>query len=306
MMKLPMSDYMWNYYQQTGITFTDSEQATILWNSAIPLPKAEILDALKEIADQTEDGSLKTQIYERLDVERKAAQRFRENDGRYFFICTSSENTLEEEWDREKQCGSSYFITLEAAIVYGKEESEGIFTVEKKIFEDCLAEDNPEDDQKVTDVLDTRAWYTKDGVPIHCSCFPYDLGVTGRIGGYKDPSRFENAYIPLQNPFEIGDIVRDVVWTRPAVVQTRREAWNRRPELNTHFGDSNLRVGYLWRNGEMGHDHPHILSLEKIDRWEDEAEWELLQAASWLIRGEGEIEGFFDYYQRNLEHKRNR
>ena len=87
MIKLPMSDFMQKYYQEKGIMFTDSEKATILWNSVFPVPKAEILSALKEITDTTADKALKTQINERLDAER----RFQENDGIYFFICTPSD-----------------------------------------------------------------------------------------------------------------------------------------------------------------------------------------------------------------------
>lgn len=63
MIKLPISDFMQNYYQEKGTTFTDSERATIFWNTVLPLPKAEILDLLKEIADTTKDNCLKTQIF---------------------------------------------------------------------------------------------------------------------------------------------------------------------------------------------------------------------------------------------------
>lgn len=303
MIKLPMSDFMQNYYQETGITFTDSERATILWNSVFPLPKAEILDALKEIADTTEDDLLKTQIYERLDAERDIGQRFGENDGRCFFVCTPSDEGPKEKWD------SSYFAALKAAVAYGKEESRGIFKIEKKIFEDCRTDDDSDE----TNAMDGCAWYTKDGELIHCTCFPYMFGIKGRLG-YGDPSRFEDAYVPLQNPFEIGDIVRIAGDSRPAIVQESREQWYRLLERNTReshiihpsFDDNCLRVEFLNNDGEMFHDHPHILSLEKIDQWEDELEWELLQAVSRLIKGEGEMDDFLYCYHKNLNRARNR
>lgn len=303
MIKLPMSDFMQNYYQETGITFTDSERATILWNSVFPLPKEEILDALKEIADTTEDDLLKTQIYERLDAERNIGQRFGENDGRCFFICTPSDEGPKEKWD------SSYFAALKAAVAYGKEESQGIFKIEKKIFEDCRTDDDSDE----TNAVDGCAWYTKDGELIHCTCFPYMFGIKGRLG-YGDPSRFEDAYVPLQDPFEIGDIVRIVGDSRPAIVQESREQWYRLLERNTReshiihpsFDDNCLRVEFLNNDGEMFHDHPHILSLEKIDQWEDELEWELLQAVSRLIKGEGEMDDFLYCYHKNLNRARNR
>lgn len=303
MIKLPMSDFMQNYYQENGITFTDSERATILWNSVLPVPKAEILDALKEIADTTKDDLLKAQIYERLDAERDRGQRFEGNDGRCVFICTPSGEDPKEKWD------SSYFATLKAAIAYGKEESLGIFQIEKKIFEDCRTDDDSDE----MNAVDGCAWYTKDGELIHCTDFPYMFGIRGSLSD-EDPSRFEDAYIPLQNPFEIGDIVRIVGDSQPAIVQESREQWYRFLEWNTKesnicrpsFHDNCLRVEFLNNDGEMFHDHPHILSLEKIEQWEDELEWELLQAVSRLIRGEGEMDDFLYCYHKNLKRARKR
>lgn len=303
MIKLPISNFMQNYYQEKGITFTDSERATILWNSFLPLPKAKILDSLKEIADTTEDNRLKTQIYERLDAERDVEQRFSRNDGGCFFICTPSDEDPKEEWV------SYYFSTLEAAITYGKEESLGIFKIEKKIFEECRTDDASDKEN----VVDGSAWYTKDGQMIHSESFPYTLGIRGDVG-YRDSSRFEGAYIPLQNPFEIGDIVRIVGDSQPAIVQESREQWNcllerniRDPRRFCAAYDSNcLRVEFLRGDGEMFHDHPHIMSLEKIEHWEDELEWELLQSVSRLIKGEGEMDDFLYCYHENLKRKRKR
>lgn len=301
MIKLPMSDFMQNYYQEKGITFTDSEKATILWNSVFPLPRAEILSALKEIADTTADKALKTQINERLDAEREAERRFQENDGRYFFICTPSDEGPRREWSEY------YFAALETAKAYGKKESLGIFDIEKKIFEDYC----PDVDLVETDIGEGCAWYTKDGKMLHCTTFPYRLGISRDLG-CRGSSRFEDAYIPLQNPFETGDIVRVVGDSQPAIVQESREQWDSIMEQNLKgpyfcyptFEDNCLRVEFLGEDGEMFHEHPHILSLEKVDHWEDELEWELLQAVSRLIKGEGEMEDFLYCYHKNLKRKR--
>lgn len=168
MIKLPMSDFMQNYYLEKGITFTDSEKATILWNSVFPLPKVEILSALKEIADTTSDKLLKTQIDERLNTEREAERRFQENDGRYFYSCTPSDEGPRREW------GSYYFAALEAAKAYGKKESLGIFGIEKQVFEDYC----PDDDLVGTDIAEGCVWYTKEGEMLHCTTFPYRLGIS--------------------------------------------------------------------------------------------------------------------------------
>ncbi len=302
MVKLPMSDYMWNYYREKGISFTDSEQATILWNSVFPLPKAEILEGLKEIADKTADRILQTQIYERLDAERETTKLFEKNDGRCFFICESGDNSTETEWQ------GRYFTTLEAAVAYGREESQGTFKVEKEAFwdkpGDCRTDDEP-------DIMGGCAWYTKDGELLDCGCYSLasEVSINFSCG---DPSRFEDAYIPLQSPFEIGDIVRIVGDTRPAIVQVSQEQWIRDLEWNADgartippaYDNTRLTVEFLDEDGELYHGHPCLLSLEKIGRWEDELEWNLLQAASRLIKGEGSLDEFLYDYHQNLAHSR--
>lgn len=307
MVKLPMSDYMWNYYQERGISFTDSEQATILWNSGLFLPKAEILEALKEIAGRTADVSLKAQIYERLDTERKTAKLFKENDGRCFFICEPGDDSSEAEWQ------GRYFTTLEAAVAYGREESQGTFKVEKEIFWDKLGGCRTDDEPDGVDIMGGCAWYTKDGELLDCEYYSFATEISISFS-YGDPSRFEDAYVPLQSPFEIGDIVRIVGDTRPAIVEVSQEQWRHSLEWNTKgertispaYSNTSLTVEFLDENGEMYHGHPSLLSLEKIDQWEDKQEWHLLQAASRLIKGEGSLDEFLYNYHQNLKRSRNR
>ena len=309
MTKLPMSDFMQDYYKEQGITFTDSEQATILWNTVVPLPKAEILEALREIADRTADGSLKAQIYERLNTEKETEKRFGENDGRCFFICAPDDGDREAEWQ------SRYFTTLEAAVAYGREESQGNFKVEKEAFwdklDDCRTDNGPEGAYG-TDITGGCAWYTKDGMLLDCECYPYTTEISV-IFSHGNPSRFEDAYILLQSPFEIGDIVRIIGDSRPAIVQVGQEEWKRGLERNTDgsraippsYDNTRLTVEFLGDDGEMSHGHPYILSLEKIDQWEDELEWKLLQSAAQLMKGERALDDFLYYYHQNLKRGRN-
>lgn len=307
MTKLPMSDFMQNYYQEKGITFTDSERATILWNAAFSLPKAEILGALKEIADATADEPLKTQIYERLDTERETARLFKENDARCFFICAPDDSDKEAEWHVR------YFATLEAAVAYGRDEASGNFKVEKEAFGDKLDGCRAGDDPDGTDMMGGCAWYTKDGMLLDCECYPCTSEICIRFS-HGDPSRFEDAYIPLQSPFEIGDIVRVAGDSRPAIVQVSQEEWKRGLERNTDgsrtippaYDNTRLTVEFLDEDGEMYHGHPYILSLERIGQWEDGLEWDLLQSASRLIKGEGALDDFLYFYHQNLERAGNR
>ncbi|MCR2049154.1 hypothetical protein NSB25_17960 [Acetatifactor muris] len=285
MTELPISDFMQDYYKKEGITFTDSERATILWNSPVPLPKAEILEALREIADTTADEALRAQIHERLDTERERLQLFEESDGRCFFICAPDDSGRETGW----HC--RYFTTLEAAVAYGRDEAQGTFKVEKEFFWDMIDGCSPDDG---ADMMGGLAWYTEDGMLLGCECYPYMSEEIAVRFSHGDPSRFEDVYIPLQSPFEAGDIVRMVGDTRPAVVQVSQEEWRQSLERDTNgprtippaYDNTRLTVEFLYDDGEMHHGHPALLSLERIDQWEDGHEWELLQSASRLIREE--------------------
>lgn len=288
MEKLPISDFMRNFYKEQGITFTDSEQATIIWNS--DLPKSGILSALREIASTTTDEALKTQIQKWLDIEAETERIFTKNDDRYFYIFVSDD---EDEWE------SCYFASLDAAITHGKDHSKETFKILKAPFSDkfggCFADN---DSDKI--YLGGQAWYTKDGILFDCEC------ATGEIRfsfSHPNPSCFEDAYISLQSPFEIGDIVRIVGDSRPAIVQVSREEWLHDLERNCSgvrktppsYDNTSLTVEFL-EDGEMYHGHPCILLLEKVDQWDDELEWDLLQSASRLTKGEGMLDNFLYYY----------
>ena len=99
--------------------------------------------------------------------------------------------------------------------------------------------------------------------------------------------------------------------SRPAIVQVSQEDWKRSLERNTNgsrkippnYDNTSLTVEFL-DNGEMYHVHPPILCLEKIDQWDDKLEWDLLQAASQLMKGTGSLENFLCHYHRNLDRKK--
>lgn len=296
MIELPMSAFMRNYYREQGITFTDSQQATIIWNSDLPMP--EILDALREIASTTTDEMLKEQIRERLAAEAENERIFLENDGSYFFIFIPDD---EDEW------GSRYLSTLDAAIAYGKDHSKETFQIRKESFTDKFdgsAANNDSDKMYVGG----QAQYTKGGVLLECACYTEETSIN-----FSHPyqSRFEDAYIPLQNPFELGDIVKIAGDSRPAIVEVSQEDWKRALERNTNgsreippsYDNISLTVEFL-DGGEMYHGHPPILWLEKIDQWDDKLEWDVLQEASRLMKGTGSLENFLYYYHQNLDRKK--
>lgn len=293
MIELPISAFLRNYYKEHGIAFSDSEQATIIWNS--DLPKSAILEALQEIADKSTDEVLKKQIQERLSAESEHIRFFCETDSRYFFVFES---------DDTKKWENCYFTALEAAIAYGKDHSRETFKILKEPFSDRIGNFDLEDYY-----IGGQALYAKDGILLECECYTEKISVSF---SHPDPSRFEDAYISLQNPFELGDIVRIVGDSRPAIVQVSQEMWQRGLERNTDssrkippsYDDLRLTVEFL-DDGEMYHGHPSILLLEKIEHWDDQLEWDLLQEASHLVKGDGSLDAFLYYYHQNKERKRN-
>ena len=294
MHKLPISDYMRDYYKEQGITFADSEQAAIFWSSE--LQRKEKFEALLEIADRTADEALREQIRKQLDVEMETERLFRENDGTYFFICVPDD---EDEWSRD------YFIGLEAAVAYGMENCWERFEICKETFLDKPGEGGEDEDCKSA-VVGGSASYKKDGTLLDCWTF----GGSEIRKGLKN--NLEDTFIPLKNPFEMGDIVRVVGDDRPAIMLVSQENWNRLLERciseagGSSYGDSFVRVEFLDnKTGIMYHDHPSFLSLEKINEWEDELEWDLLQMASGLARDGGfYLEDFLYCYHRNLDRRK--
>ena len=75
MFELVPSECMRKYYEETGFTFTDFQKATLIWN-APERNRQGILDALGELAEETDDERLKKQIDERLHYEEKALEKF--------------------------------------------------------------------------------------------------------------------------------------------------------------------------------------------------------------------------------------
>lgn len=70
MFEIVPSQVMRQFYDEIGFEFTDFQKATLIWN-APGKNRQEILDALKELADETKDSVTRQQILERLAYEEK-------------------------------------------------------------------------------------------------------------------------------------------------------------------------------------------------------------------------------------------
>lgn len=289
MRELPISDCLKEHYKKHGASFTDSERATIFWQSGLPLH--EKLAALREILGMTEDNALKGQIRKRLDAEAGEERAFMSRGSGY----------VHGVFPDDAGMAKGMFASVDAAIAYGRESCEETFRINKSILGDGPA---PDADAEQGILLEGWAEFKKDGTLLSCCCrSSKDPGFV--IANSIEPEGFEEAYIPVLNPFEYGDIVRVIGDDRPAVVVTSQKDWNGHLErlaqngMPMNYGTNSLTVEFLYDDGEFSHDHPDILSLEKLEQWEDGAEWNLLTSISGLMKGTGWIGTALAHYRAN-------
>ena len=196
------------------------------------------------------------------------------------------------------------FISVDEAILYGKENCEKTFKISKAILEDKL-----ESDTKERVLLGGEAEFKKDGAMIYCACY-HSKEIEVTISNAVDSTGFEDAYIPVLNPFEYGDIVHIMGDSRPAIVVVSQEQWKVTKERQKqsmfplNYDSNDLTVEFLYPDGEFSHGHPDIFILEKVTQWGDEKEWKLLQAISELMKGNGWVEEVFSSYRDNKWDKR--
>ena len=289
-MKLPISRDIKEYYEKQNIEFSDSEKATIIWNSFWALD--EKLSALKDICDSTSDEVLKEQIQKRLETEAETKREFMFCDNNYVHSVVL---------DEERNVGS-IFLSIDAAILYGKENCEKIFSVSKAIPENKI-----ETDARI--LLGGHASFKKDGTMIDCQCY-YSEEMEITLINAIEPTGFEEAYISVLNPFEYGDIVHIIGDSRPAIVVTSQEHWEktkerqRQSKFPPNYYSNSLTVEFLYPDGEFSHGHPDIWHIEKVTEWEDKKEWELLQAVSALMKGNGWMGEVMNKYHANKWDKR--
>lgn len=292
MMELPISKDIKEYYKKQNKEFTDSEKATIFWNSMLPCN--EKLTALKEIMESTADEILKEQIQKRLETEAEKEKLFMLHDSDYVHsvILDDGKGT------------DGVFHSIDAAILYGKENCKETFEIRKDLLEDKAEMDT---DENV--LLGGKAEFKKDGTIVCCECYnSKEIEVTFLNG--TEATDFEEAYIEVMNPFEYGDIVHMIGDSRPAIVVASQEHWKKIKEgqkqstFPLNYYSNSLTIEFLYPDGEFSHGHPDIFELEKVTEWEDEKEWELLQSISALMKGEGWVETIFHKYHANKWDKR--
>lgn len=268
------SDYMRGFYRSINRNFTDFELAAMLWNSR--MERSEILGAIKELSDFTADSRLREQIENRLRYEDEVYRLFSTNEaGRYVY-------TVEYE-DKEWPCG--YFKALDQAIAYAKRDGKRKFEIAKQIIvEDELPmrKENgwnpnlfPEKQgelQEYCGAPEGKTYYSANGEILYLWSDNLPEEVENLADKWSS-ERFENYPMILETPFDRGDIVMDE--DQIGVIDiTKGEMENfhekvRSGKIYCDYSDTTATtVQYIGTDGRIGHNHPSLLFLRKVNKEE--------------------------------------
>lgn len=288
MVRLPISEYVANYYREQEIQFTFRQQAHLCW-AYNPLLK-ERLQSLREILTESDDEKLNMEIRQRIEYEENAWGHFMTNHacGCIYVVYPDNQDEYED----------GYFSSARSAIAYGIGNSiEGYRITKRYLLDQC-----PQD---VLHGEEPDRYNTQQS--------SYSFRTNGEIEhGYsyecpasfdeEDKTRFENMFLNVISPFGLGDIVMGKGFRCPGVVSSGRDCFQKiycRHEKDTEIciddTDNCIRVDFIRKDGRLTYDHVAPFDLWKVDSWEDKECWDILQFMSNAIkRGVDLIH--FDYY----------
>lgn len=275
MVKLPISDYVSDYYKEQGIEFTFRQQAHFCWRYSRLLKDS--LRLLGEILKASDDKKLNQEIRERLEHEEKLYQYFMGNNdpGSIYIVYPDDE----DKFDR------GYFSSAQSAILYGKQNSTKYYHIVKRyLFDQCpegLTKGKEPDEH---DPKQAEYRFTSDGEAQIGSSYEYPAPFDE-----FDKNRFENMFLNIRTPFGIGDIIMCEYFDSPAVVYTEHDCLEKlydrhKNDTVTLLDDSDNGIGVEWIE-EDGCIHSDGVGADpfiswKIDSWEDKEYWDLLQMLS--------------------------
>lgn len=301
MKKLIPSKEVRELIERTGREFSDFEKAVLIYNG--DLPYYEKLDMLKDLFKSTKDSTLKVMLEERISRDEEDIECFAKNTDGYVYILNSGEFSPEDFY-----CGC--FVSEEMAYSYGLKLGYD-FKIEKhliigfketqprknKSYMNPYVFDTKELDELVSESESSSSrvasfYYTKEGILRYFYSSEIERAVQEELDRLFNTQRFENSYIDIPNPFEVGDIVCLTTDNGHGVVVTSQEDWRHYKEImknvkNKHFMDASIIVDFLMDNGHISHAHVNPIFLEKYEPAEVDADKEVLYAASAVHKGDG-------------------
>lgn len=282
-----------DYLKEREHIFSDSERATLIYNSDWSLPEKH--EALSELGSVTADLELKQQIEERIQWDERCLEQIKDNSGQYVYKL--------EIWEKEDQeyMNTGIFATWELAEDYAKKSCKK-FQIKKMFIYGTTQEWNEDDecDSEVATIRYNEAGavtdYWGDGLK-------YDASIMGQR------ERFEFAFVLLPHPFVEGDIVRvigtdDVGIVRFAGKETWEELDKKMREWGADYSDVSFPIEVVDENANFGHMHVNPTDVEYAEFEEDDDRASLMWMASQLVQGNAYIQEFQAYCESYIEKKR--
>lgn len=304
MFELVPSQWMRAYFEEIGFVFTDFQKATLIWNAPGKL-RQEILDALKELAEETQDENIRRQIKERLNYEEKAFETFIHNQsGKYVYVVEDLEyenGGFFADYDRALKYAKKYMQTYELKCQINKQLI--VAADEDEIVRNpCRGNPNLG--------FETEEYCAYDGVAVSSvnlnmngeieRFISYELPEEEKIVDSYRVERFEYHFIKIPCPLQAGTPVKDIRDSSYYILGEGEKDWKRYleriEEKNWYVDFSDIQVicYELTESGIWSHEHinPLYLEVEFPTYREDDSEKQALRCAA---------EAFGDY----LAHKSN-
>lgn len=250
-MELIDSKYTREKFTELGIEFDEWQKAAILWHK--PLLYQEMLDALSDFVGGISDIELKQQIEQRIAIEKKMLESFKENlDDEYVYVVKLLSN----------ECDYGIFLVYEMALLQaqkvGNEEKERMKIEKHRIIRE-VTESNFLDSQVAAVIFNIEGqietiWYDE---------------ITETID-LTDTNRFEVKYFEVPYVHEPGMLVRYGDTDEYAIVATSKEDNDRALKLikrceNPEFYENNLVVYQLTDEGYWSHEHWSPFMIDRLE-----------------------------------------
>lgn len=288
---IPSKD-MRKYLDKINFRFSDSEKATIIYNSNTCLLK--IHEELIQIAKTTEDAVLRKQIEERVACDLNSIKMLKMNQGGFFY-------TLDvfDAWDNEYE-NEGYYTTFEAAKRTAEKFAKKYIITKSKLYDKEMEPENgdinPEVGAIAFDATGELDYFWSEAVA-------QKEWAANRI---ERKSRFEEHYISFPHPFQRGDIVKNVLTDEVGIIADipALEEDDINDDNNglldrllsyRDYTDASIRIEFLMEDGQFRHEHVLPIYLEYADLDEQDSRKQLMESARDLMLGEGSIELFQMY-----------
>lgn len=272
MFELVPSQLMRKFFCDVGFEFTDFQKATLIWNAPGKTRK-EILDALRELSEITEDKNVTQQIQERIKFEDKIFAAFINNQlSKYVYVVVDSEDGC--------SCGffGNYYMAAEYALKYTKENKSKWCSIRKQLIVSTT------EDKKVRNHwngypnmgIKTEEYSEYNGEAVAEATLNSD-GEIKNLTSYEIPKqnepmcgtgRFEHQFIKIPFDLQAGTPVKDVINGTYGILAQGKEAWNKylqnieNRKLHVDYSDIQVGVYRLTKTGYWSHEHINPMRLD--------------------------------------------